>query len=201
MRTSIHLSRGFTLVETLVAVAVLTTSIAGPFVAIQAAINAGYVSRDQLAATMLAQEGIEYVRSVRDGNYLYRVQNPLSTRSWFYGLDGTDGNGNPQSGALNCVDPTPGVGTQIRCLVDPFGTPNAQLCAALGTGTCTPLNVSSAGIYTYAAGTPTRFTRAVTMEAISGSPLTDMRVVVTVTFVSAHKPYTVRIEEVLYNWL
>ncbi|MEK9160428.1 MAG: type II secretion system protein [Patescibacteria group bacterium] len=71
--------KGFTLIETLVAITVLALAVAGPFQAIQGALRNSFVARDQLVAASLAQEGVEYVRSVRDGNYLGR-------QSWLTGL-------------------------------------------------------------------------------------------------------------------
>ncbi len=71
--------KGFTLIETLVAVTVLTLAVAGPFNALRGALVNSYIARDQLVATSLAQEGIEYIRSVRDANY-------LGGSSWLTGL-------------------------------------------------------------------------------------------------------------------
>jgi len=61
---------GFTLVETLVAIAVLLTSLTGPLFLAERSFIAATGSRDQMIATFLADEGIEYVRKVRDTNYL-----------------------------------------------------------------------------------------------------------------------------------
>ena len=71
--------KGFTLIETLVAITVLTLAVAGPFNALRGALVNSYIARDQLVATSLAQEGIEYIRSVRDANY-------LGGSSWLTGL-------------------------------------------------------------------------------------------------------------------
>lgn len=70
---------GFTLVETLVAIAVLMIAITGPFYMLQQAIKASYAARDQLIASSLSQEGVEYVYFVRNSNY-------LSSRSWLDGM-------------------------------------------------------------------------------------------------------------------
>lgn len=72
--------KGFTLIETLVAVTVIAIAIVGPFFAVQTALTASYTSRDQLIAASLAQEGVEYIRHVRDNNF-------LASRSWLFGLN------------------------------------------------------------------------------------------------------------------
>lgn len=61
---------GFTLLETLVAVAVLLMALLGPFSIAQQSLRSAYYARDQITAYYLAQEGIEYVRAQRDQNYL-----------------------------------------------------------------------------------------------------------------------------------
>jgi type II secretory pathway pseudopilin PulG len=62
--------RAFTLLETLVAVAILMMALLGPFSIAQQSLRSAYYARDQVTAYYLAQEGIEFVRSVRDQNYL-----------------------------------------------------------------------------------------------------------------------------------
>ncbi len=62
--------KAFTLVETLVAIAVLVTSIVAPLsIAATSMFQARY-SRDQIVATYLAQESIEMIRYVRDRNMM-----------------------------------------------------------------------------------------------------------------------------------
>jgi prepilin-type N-terminal cleavage/methylation domain-containing protein len=73
------MNRGFTLVETLVAIAILMIAIVGPYYSVQQAIMASNVARDQLIASSLAQEGAEYVYFLRDSNY-------LKGSSWLTGL-------------------------------------------------------------------------------------------------------------------
>ena len=62
--------KGFTLVETMVAITILTLAVSGAFMAASSAINAANIASDQLTASYLAQEGIEYVRVMRDNTYL-----------------------------------------------------------------------------------------------------------------------------------
>lgn len=61
---------GFTLVEALVAIAILITAVVGPISLIGDATHKLYYSRDRLIALNLAQEGIEVVRQKRDSNML-----------------------------------------------------------------------------------------------------------------------------------
>lgn len=61
---------GFTLIETMIAVSILSLSVAGPLYTASRAIVAAEISRDQLTASYLAQEAAEYVRALRDDQYL-----------------------------------------------------------------------------------------------------------------------------------
>ncbi|MDB5266610.1 MAG: seg [Parcubacteria group bacterium] len=61
---------GFTLVESLVATTVLILAVTGAFSAAQTGITASTYARDQVIAFYLAQEGVEYIRNVRDTNAL-----------------------------------------------------------------------------------------------------------------------------------
>ena len=61
---------GFTLVETLVAIAVLLLVIIGPMTVAQKGIQNAYFAKEQVTATFLAQEAIEAVREKRDADAL-----------------------------------------------------------------------------------------------------------------------------------
>jgi len=62
--------KGFTLIETLVAVLLLTTAIAGPLTVASKSLLAALVAKDQVTAFFLAQDAIEFVRFARDTNKL-----------------------------------------------------------------------------------------------------------------------------------
>lgn len=167
MMTPIRRPQGFTLVETLVAITILMVSIVGPYYSVYKAVQATYVSRDQLIATTLAQEGVEYVRNVRDTNY-------LSSQPWMNGLAACQGK---------------------TCMVDATENIAPTTCS----GTCTPLYVSGSDLYTQqVTGTATRFTRSVSISTVSAN---EVVVTVTVSWVNLRVPYTITINEHLYNWL
>lgn len=167
-RAQPHTQKGFTLVETLVAIAVLMIALVGPFFMLQQAIRSANAARDQLIASSLAQEGVEYIYFVRSSNY-------LAGQSWLNGLTGC-------SGALGCtVDATQGT-------ISP--------CSG---SACPPLKRSSTGLYTQAGSLPdTRFTRSVRIVQVSP---TQIKISVRVTWISGTIPYSLLLEEDLYNWL
>ncbi len=69
----INKKSGFTLVETLVSISIFTMSILGLMSILASSIsNTSYV-KQKITAEYLAQEGIEYVRNLRDNAVLYDV--------------------------------------------------------------------------------------------------------------------------------
>lgn len=63
-------SKGFTLIETLIAISILVLAVTGAFAAAQNGISSAIFSKDQIVAFYLAEEGVEGVRNVRDQNGL-----------------------------------------------------------------------------------------------------------------------------------
>ena len=179
--------RGFTIIETLVAITILTTSIVGPMYAIRNALVTSYTARDKLIATSLAQESIELIRQIRDNNYLYNLQHESSPKEWTEGLD-----------ALACYSTNP-VNTEF-CVTD--STENAvanqiQEC----DGACGPLYISATNLYTQSnavGATPTTFYRTVQMYEARPD---ELRILVTVTWKTNTVQYSITVTDVIYNWL
>lgn len=178
--TSPQHTQGFTLVETLVAIAILMIAIVGPYYSVQQAITASYVSRDSLIATSLAQEGAEYIYFIRDNNYLATPSN-----LWTQGMD-------------NCLVSMHPYG----CTVDPSQTLPANALAYCTSSVCPALNLNTtSGIYTQAAGSPaTKFTRTVKVTAVPSHP-EEMIITSQVSWTTNHSSYTTTVTENIYNWL
>lgn len=62
--------RGFTLIEAMVAIAILLIAITGPLVLARQGLMSSRLAKNQIISFYLAQDAIEYVRSIRDSNFL-----------------------------------------------------------------------------------------------------------------------------------
>ncbi len=82
--------KGFTLIETLIAISILLIVIVGPMTIAQKGIQSSFYSSDQVTATFLAQEAMEAIREVRDNEALDALRkaendefDPEETWDWF----------------------------------------------------------------------------------------------------------------------
>src|SRR5882724_6625079 len=64
---------GFTLVETMVAISILSLSILATFTAVQLGISKSLYAKDQITAFYLGQEAFEALQNVRDQNGLANI--------------------------------------------------------------------------------------------------------------------------------
>ena len=84
-------NKGFTLVETLVAISILSLSIAATFTAVQNGIQNSTIAKDQTIAFYLAQEAMEYIKNKRDNNALATLNNPDAPTNWLVGMSAVAG--------------------------------------------------------------------------------------------------------------
>ncbi len=192
--------RGFTLIEALVAVTIVTFAVAGPLFTANRAIVAAQNARLQLTASYLAQEGIEYVRAMRDDTYLAAYQAGganVSNLAWNEFINGLSSGSITQCRTGTCVlDPTLPMGVGV------IGSNNSlQICSGL----CAPLYIANNGtsnIYTQRTGlggTRTPFTRTIQVIDIL-TDTNDKRLVSTVSWDFHGAPYSVTITDHLTPW-
>ena len=173
--------KAFTLIETLVAVSLLTVAVVAPMSLTSKSLATAYYAREQITAFHLAQEAIETVRHVRDHNILVTAL------------------GTP-------TDILTGIPLGVPFIVNTLNDDIDD--GPCGSGTCPPLQRDSSGTF-YAYGTgwiDTPFTRTVTAETVAsdGSDIPqEIRITVTVSWQSNifQIPRTITISENLYRWI
>lgn len=179
-------SRAFTLVETMVAIAILAVALVGPFIAVQNALRASYIARDQLIASQLAQEGMEYLRFIRDNNY-------LNSRDWLDGF--TDATRNL---CFSATETSP----SGHCTLDPklgdFHQTSAAMVEHASVAAAPSLALDAQRVYTQSAGSETPFKRTVQIVTLSD---TEIRATVTVSWVTVGQTYSVVVVDILQDWL
>lgn len=72
-------TKAFTLIETLVAIAILMASIAGPMAIVNKSMRSSVLAKDKFIAAYLAEEAIELIKARRD----YNIAN---NRTWYEGI-------------------------------------------------------------------------------------------------------------------
>jgi prepilin-type N-terminal cleavage/methylation domain-containing protein len=180
MRISPRHTSGFTLIETLVAISLLTIAIVAPMTLTNLSLSGAYYARDQITAYNLAQEGIEAVRAIRDGQILA------------ISLSGS-------AAGLNLFGAMP---IDTPFIIDGLDDdPDTAMTSC--SGACDPLQLSPGGdLYGYGAGwTNTQFTRTLRASAIEGNP-NELRLAVTVSWkshVGQLRSFT--IYENVYRWI
>jgi len=169
--------RGFTIVESLVAIAILVLVITGTASAIQTGISSYIFSKNQIIAFYLAQEGFEQIRNMRDENSL-RGQNWLTNVS------------------ANSSDPCY---FGNACKVEPVFSSVATECGG-GPGNCPILRQSPSGFFGYntdSSWTDTVFRREIVLTQINAD---EVSILVTVDWSKGLVNRQFRARENILNW-
>jgi prepilin-type N-terminal cleavage/methylation domain-containing protein len=166
--------QGFTLLETIVAIAILTLAIMGPLELAVRSIGMAGISKNQIVAFYLAQDAMEYIKNVRDANFLTAGNNWLDGLSFCVSADGN-----------------------TSCNVD---VPNSVISAC--SGTCEVLRYSnSEHYYSYSPTSEASvFTRTVKITSPVGGNNNEAKVQVILSWreKTGQKDFT--IEDNIFNW-
>lgn len=176
---------GFTLLEVIVAIFILTVGVGGSFVLIQQTLSASLMVRSRLIAAYLAQEGIEIVRNIRDNNWLEQRESfetppePL----WNDGLD-------------NCLPPTNCCEADCKTDMPPSKTPLTPVVGC-SFNNLRYLNIDNNGFYSYSGGAQTKFKRKISIEQVEDNKI---KVVVIVQWKEKNKTHQIEVVEHITNW-
>lgn len=168
---------GFTLIELIVAVVILSFGIVLAYQAFAPLIGYSSNLSNRLTAAYLAQEGMEIARNIRDNNVIASISNPSIT--WSDGL-------------VNC---------SLGCQADyKTATPAEGFANQLKLYDETvPLVINADGLYSYDDGTSTTFTRKITItQAQEGSDVVNVVVLVTWNYNGESSSFET--EGYLYHW-
>ncbi len=179
---------GFTLLETLVAISILMIAIAGPLTLVAQTLQASYYARDQITASYLAQDAMEYIRNIRDAS---RLESADSETGWKGFLD-------KFSGCTNADDP---------CGID---TISGSIIASCKNDDCI-LHYSDpqgenggTGSYSSSGGVLSRFTRSFYVQKVAGNDHEEENIFVTVKWtgnnLTSSANNAVTLKETLENW-
>ncbi len=189
---------GFTLLETVIALAVITAAVVGPVYLITKGLFSSALSKNKLVASNLAQEGIETVRAVRENNIIcnFLIADPSTPWSWV-----TDSIGSGSLvGSGRIVD---AVQTDsITCNGKTLSNPQIRNTADCAN---TPLKLDAGDKYNYGSGSNTVFKRCVSITQpgsdegpIPKADIADLDITVYWNEKGLTKNFNVK--ERIYNW-
>jgi prepilin-type N-terminal cleavage/methylation domain-containing protein len=181
---------GFTLVETMVAVSLFSLAVVALLVSLGAGISdTGYAKR-KMSAEYLAQEGVEYLRNVRDTFMLYG-----DAQTGWVSFNGKLSAASCHT-AAGCYfgDLSPGNFTDLS-----FQITSLPLTACSSESGCPMLLYNSAtGKFNYASGDESGFIRRIQSEVISDD---ETRIFSTVFWAQGSGTYSVTFSANLFNWI
>ena len=162
---------GFSIVETLVAIAIITITIAGSLTAVNKSLAVSTETRNQTTASLLAQDAMEYIKNVKSLNI--KVNAP----SWLFGLG-------------SCVEGDP-------CIVDSMFPNGSGVSSCLPSGGC-PVYVNSIGYHQTITGDSVRtpFDRSFYLGPVGSD---ERKIVVNVTWETAGVPDSAKLVNYIFN--
>jgi len=188
-------TQGITLVECIVAVAILAFAVAGPMTLASASLRASRDARNELIATHLAEEGIEAIHSIRDNNSA--DDNTIDHNKWTQNLLNKCDNGC----VIDITDHAANVWANSALVQCPGG--DCTSVEKIYENKASGLYRQGNGAFSLASWDLTPFKRNMKVTGIDSmsNPSRQIHVVSTVTYAGyGGKLRTVSIGDDLYNW-
>lgn len=168
-------SGGFTVLESIVAIFILSMSISGAFSAVVQGLSQSAIAKDEIKAFYLAQEAFEIIKNKRDTNQIAKLDNPSIT--WLDGI--TDGAHCP----FNQV-----------CRADAVSN-SLTFCG--GWDSCPTLTQDpDTFLYGYGFSNNTNFKREIMIESVSAD---EISVTVRIKWTKGVVPYEFKVKTNLFN--
>ena len=169
------MKNGFTLMEVLVAIFLITVGLSATLTLITKTIAFSQIESSKLTAAYLAQEGLEIVKNIRDANYLEKHMGGDVYWNWSNHLS---------SGSYSNFD------YRSQTIPDPDcpGSNSLRFDSTTGFYICCPSTDSDA-----------RFQRTITIT-ITPDGNYKLKVLVDVLWTERGNPHHVTAEEELYDW-
>ena len=181
-------NKAFTLVETLVAIAIFSTSLLGLMSVLASSISGTTYAKQKMVADYLAQEGIETIRNMRDSFVLYSTNGQTGWTAFNTKLTGSSCQS--ASGCYYNID-------NIFSISPPQPMTKISL-AACGVSCATLLYDSSSGKYNYTSGVASGFVRKIQITQVSAD---DTRISSVVSWKQGSSNYNINFSEDLFNWV
>lgn len=179
---SLQKNRAFTLVETLVSISIFTVSLLGIMSILASGISSTNYAKKKMTAVYLAQEGIEYIRNVRDTKLLYGNETAIAKWQQF------------QASTASCTSE----GNPCKVGISSSGDISISRCGG-SNGPC-KLYINTAGGYDVEPGVDSGFSRKVWREVVPG-PDERMKVFSQVEWTQGSGQKKILFSEDLYQWI
>ncbi|HEU0085762.1 MAG TPA: prepilin-type N-terminal cleavage/methylation domain-containing protein [Candidatus Paceibacterota bacterium] len=183
--------RGFTLVETLIALSIFSTSVVAMMTLLGGGISDINYAKSKMTGTYLAQEGIEYMRNMRD-TYMIDFDPADPQKGW-------------QEFKSRVEKCTPAGNNRERACyfrsdgLFENGSIMDMALPACGNGQCIELKKRPGGAYGEdSSGSDSGFVRGISMINIGTD---EIKVISTVSWQQKSGPMSVTFSENLYNWI
>jgi type II secretory pathway pseudopilin PulG len=171
-------NKGFTIIETLVAILIFSVSILGILSVMASGVTNVNYAKNKMIAEYLAQEGIEYMRNMRDTDALYQ---PNGTGFSVFQNELTSCTSSAPCGFDNSIAPGP----------------SSTFTACSGTACLLYFNNGSYN-FSHALGSSSGFTREVWINLINSN---EIQIFSGVYWPQGSTTQKIIFSETLYNWI